>query len=248
MRRWFTSPFVVAFLLSACAAPPARPMGMRMDEGMMERHMAPIPAEYAGLTNPIAPDAASLARGKVIYEANCAACHGASGLGDGPAAESLDPPPAPIAHTSQMLSEAYLFYRVSEGGNFAPFNSAMPAWKEKLREDERWAVINYIRSLEDEGMMGNMPNGMRNDDQMTPGDGILLGGGMTMLMLGGMMLSCVVALAALAAVAVGLIWVARRASGNVRPESPLDILKRRYARGEISAEQFETMKRQLDEK
>ena len=248
MRRWLASPFVVAFLLTACAAPPARPAGMRMGEGMMERHMASIPTEYAGLTNPISPDAESLARGKTIYQAKCAACHGESGLGDGPTAEGLDPPPAPIAHTSQMLSEAYLFYRVSAGGNFAPFNSAMPAWKEQLSEDERWDVINYIRSLEAGGMMGNMPNGMMNDDQMTPGDGILMGGGMTIFMLGGMMLSCVVALAALAVVIVGVIWVARRMGGHVRPEPPLAILKRRYARGEISAEQFETMKRQLDEK
>jgi len=42
------------------------------------------------------------------------------------------------------------------------------------------------------------------------------------------------------------VWAIRHASRSApRAEVPLDILKRRYARGEVSAEQFETMKRQL---
>jgi mono/diheme cytochrome c family protein len=42
-------------------------------------------------------DAASLARGKDIFEANCASCHGVSGKGDGPAAQALNPKPADLA-------------------------------------------------------------------------------------------------------------------------------------------------------
>lgn len=47
-------------------------------------------------------------------------------------------------------------------------------------------------------------------------------------------------------VIAGAVWLARR-MGVVGParETPLDILKARYARGEISAEQFEEMKRRL---
>ncbi len=45
-----------------------------------------------------------------------------------------------------------------------------------------------------------------------------------------------------------VLWLARR-MGLVGParESPLDILRARYARGELSAEQFEAMKRTLRE-
>lgn len=50
----------------------------------------------------------------------------------------------------------------------------------------------------------------------------------------------------------GTIWlfslVLTRITGNHQPpaaESTLDILKRRYARGEISQEQFEDMRREL---
>ncbi len=120
---------------------------MGMGNSMMERHMAPIPAEYAGQTSPITADEESLARGEETYTLLCASCHGDGGMGDGPAGEALDPAPAPIAHTSRMMGDDYLFWRISEGGFMEPFNSTMPAWKEPLDEQTRWDVINYVRAL-----------------------------------------------------------------------------------------------------
>jgi mono/diheme cytochrome c family protein len=120
---------------------------MGMGGGMMARHHATIPAEYAGLTNPIAADDDSLARGAELYAAQCASCHGDGGMGDGPAAAGLDPEPAAIAHSSQMLGEDYLFWRISEGGAMEPFNSTMISWKGVLDEDARWDVINYVQAL-----------------------------------------------------------------------------------------------------
>ncbi len=114
---------------------------------MQARHMAPIPDEYAGLTDPIPADAESLTRGADHFELFCATCHGSEGLGDGPASAGLDPAPPMIAQTSLMTGDDYLFWRISEGGAFDPFNSAMPAWKEILDEQARWDTINYVRSL-----------------------------------------------------------------------------------------------------
>ena len=111
---------------------------------MMERHRATVPAEYAGLTNPVAADEASLARGAEAY-ATCAVCHGDGGLGDGTAAVALDPAPANIAHTSQMMGDDYFFWRITEGG--AEFGTAMPAWGEALDEQTRWDLITYINAL-----------------------------------------------------------------------------------------------------
>ena len=122
--------------------------GMGPDRGMMARHQADVPSDYAGMTNPVPATEESLARGEEIYKTYCETCHGADGMGNGPGGENLDPPPAAIAHTSQMLGDDYLFWRISEGGAMEPFNSAMPAWKEALDEQERWDVINYIRALE----------------------------------------------------------------------------------------------------
>ncbi len=113
--------------------------------GMRERHQASIPAEYEGKANPITADEKSLARGEEIYAQQCATCHGDGGMGDGPAGKGMDPAPAPIAHSSQMLSDSYLFWRISEGG--VQFKTAMIPYKNILTEDEMWDVINYIRAL-----------------------------------------------------------------------------------------------------
>ena len=122
-------------------------MGMGRQSGMMARHRAPLPAAYADLKNPTTADEASLQRGAELFVTHCATCHGDGGMGDGPTGAGLDPSPAPIAHTSQMMGDNYLFYRVSEGGAMEPFNSAMPAWKETLDEQARWDVLNYVQAL-----------------------------------------------------------------------------------------------------
>jgi mono/diheme cytochrome c family protein len=114
---------------------------------MMSRHHATIPDEYANQSNPLTQDEDTLASGAEIYTTQCASCHGEEGMGDGPAAGGLDPQPAPLIHTGRMLGDDYLFWRVSEGGAMAPFNSAMPAWNSALEEEERWQVISYIRQI-----------------------------------------------------------------------------------------------------
>jgi mono/diheme cytochrome c family protein len=138
----------LVMILAACSSqsqetPPGVGIGMG-DNGMMSRHHAEVPAEYAGLKNPIPANSSSLERGASLYATNCASCHGDGGMGDGPAASALDPAPAPVAHSSQMLADDYLFWRISEGG--APFGSSMPAWK-TLDEEARWDMINYMRAL-----------------------------------------------------------------------------------------------------
>jgi putative membrane protein len=68
----------------------------------------------------------------------------------------------------------------------------------------------------------------------------MAGGGLLMLLFWGVVLVAAV---------VGVRWLwdqGRPAAGPARGESPLEILKRRYARGEIEREEFETKKRDLD--
>jgi len=106
-------------VLSACTSFPGGPSGgsapemVPMDPGMMVRHMAPIPADYQRMSNPVPPFEGSIERGEAIYEQSCAVCHGEQGWGDGSAADGLEPRPAPLAHTAGMLSDEYLFYRIS---------------------------------------------------------------------------------------------------------------------------------------
>lgn len=127
------------------ASTSVRPQGMGPGSGMMNRHHAQVPEAFAGLTNPIAADDESMARGEQIYTTHCATCHGDYGNGDGPGGASLDPVPAAIAHTSQMMGDAYLFWRITEGG--IPFETGMLPYRDILDEEGRWDVINYVRAL-----------------------------------------------------------------------------------------------------
>jgi mono/diheme cytochrome c family protein len=120
------------------------------------------------MRNPLVEDAAALAAGQTIFQANCAMCHGPEGNGDGPAAEALDPKPASLTDTAMMqdLSDGYLYWRISEGGQMEPLNSAMPAWKEALSEQEIWQIISYVRTLSD----GHMDDAAVDEEHHEDGD------------------------------------------------------------------------------
>jgi mono/diheme cytochrome c family protein len=119
--------------------------------GSWSRHqhamMSGVPAPYAGSANPLPKNAATLARGAAVYAQHCAACHGASGHGDGPDADTLSPPPSDLAWLSALPMsqwDAYMNWTVSEGG--VPFGTAMPAFKSTLPRSDAWAAIAYIQS------------------------------------------------------------------------------------------------------
>lgn len=114
----------------------------------------PIPAAYADAHIPprVWTDPKMLARGREIYTARCALCHGQRGDGTGPGAANLSPKPGDLTD-AKMVAEmpgSYWVWRVSEGGLVEPFKSkgsAMPAWKTELSLQERWAVIAYAHTL-----------------------------------------------------------------------------------------------------
>jgi mono/diheme cytochrome c family protein len=139
----FVIPIVLSLILAACGGsetttPPAS-AGQALDRP------AP-PEEFADKKSP-GMGSGDVEEGKRLYQVNCASCHGEKGLGDGPSAAMLSPKPLPIATEAASLSDAYLFWRISEGGLMQPFKSAMPSWKSILTEEEIWKVIAYIRNL-----------------------------------------------------------------------------------------------------
>ena len=101
-----------------------------------------VPQTYINLKNPTTADSATLKSAKVLYIKYCAPCHGVTGKGDGPANASLNPNPA--NHTSiTMLNETdgALWYKITVGRNPMPENKSI------LTENQRWELVNYIRTL-----------------------------------------------------------------------------------------------------
>ena len=107
-----------------------------------------VPAEYSGKNNLFGSETPVVESGKTIYQQNCVTCHGEKGMGDGPAAGGLNPKPQPLAANQEGLEDAYLYWRISEGGLRAPFSSAMPSWKAILNEEEIWQLISYLRTID----------------------------------------------------------------------------------------------------
>jgi copper transport protein len=95
--------------------------------------------------NPIPPNADSVAVGEALYAENCFPCHGATGAGDGPVGRTLNPPPADLTlHTQPGVHpDGRLYNWISNGFQ----DSVMPAFSEKLTDEERWHLVNYIRTL-----------------------------------------------------------------------------------------------------
>ncbi|MBS1202568.1 MAG: hypothetical protein H6R22_1077 [Chromatiaceae bacterium] len=123
------------------------PVGQPDAQRRRQATTAGVPAPYRRVQDPLPNTAAIVAAGKNLYAANCSACHGAHGEGDGPAASGLSPAPAnlrALAH-SPMGRDDYLMWAISAGG--AAYGTGMPAFKDSLPEDARWKIIRYLQTL-----------------------------------------------------------------------------------------------------
>ncbi|MGQ0603390.1 MAG: CopD family protein, partial [Anaerolineales bacterium] len=101
--------------------------------------------EVAGPVNPIPPNAASTETGKLLYLANCLPCHGPTGKGDGPVGMTLNPRPADLAQHAVpgVHTDGQLYEWVTNGYP----GSVMPAFKTNLSDEQRWHLINYLRTF-----------------------------------------------------------------------------------------------------
>ena len=106
-----------------------------------------VPAEAAAVKNPTAADDESISRGAAIFSQSCAVCHGDIGKGDGPGAAALSPKPADLhADHVQGNSDGTIFWIVSHGRE----GTVMPAWNTLLSEEQRWDVVNFLRTFREE--------------------------------------------------------------------------------------------------
>ena len=124
--------------------------GMSMNMSRTRHHFARdngIGESYKGQQSPLAASDIDVNKAQVLYQNNCADCHGEQGLGDGAGGAELDPGPTNIARFAKMkmAKDDYLLWTLSEGGE--PVASEMPAFKDVLSADEMWQIVGYLRQL-----------------------------------------------------------------------------------------------------
>lgn len=135
MKKFIFVMLLCTALLAACGG------NKDSSNGDEDAPLATVPAEYAGLANPLGPDAAS--QGADVFKTNCATCHGPQGHGDGPAGQSLDPRPENLAEIQTQVGDDYLFWRIHDGKP----GTSMVAWKGILTEEQIWQTVSFIRTL-----------------------------------------------------------------------------------------------------
>jgi mono/diheme cytochrome c family protein len=98
----------------------------------------------AGVRNPVAPDARSIANGHKYYAINCAVCHGDLGDGNGTlrqANPTYSFAPSLLTDLTKNRSDGYIWGMIRNG------RATMPSYN-RIEEMDRWDVVNYVRGLQ----------------------------------------------------------------------------------------------------
>ena len=122
-------------ILTGCAASAGSPVIIN------ETAVSPVPT--------LNPD--RVAQGEQLYAQHCASCHGANlegapdwkkSLEDG----SLPPPPHDSSGHTWHHPDSLLLTIIAKGGQAVYDNAKMPAFGDKLTEDEITAILDFIKS------------------------------------------------------------------------------------------------------
>ncbi|HYM25137.1 MAG TPA: c-type cytochrome, partial [Vicinamibacterales bacterium] len=133
---------VVALGAAACSSKPAADTAS-LTPPFLETPVAPRPHTTA----------ATVAKGKQVYDANCVQCHGPEGRGDGYGAPFLVPPPRDFTagqfkfrttSSGQLPTDDDLFRTISRGAS----GTGMPPWKYLLPDEDRWALVDYVKTFD----------------------------------------------------------------------------------------------------
>ena len=110
------------------------------DQAVPLQGQSVIPEEFPD--NPVAADEISVQRGEILYDINCQLCHGSGGQGDGPLSDYFDRTPENLVgpETAAEFDGSVYLAIVNGFGE-------MPPLAENLTVQERWDVINYIRTF-----------------------------------------------------------------------------------------------------
>ena len=107
-----------------------------------------LPADADKTKNPVTASAESIEKGKALYldptKGNCIFCHGETGTGNEANMPRLRRKPADLTNKERMTAQTdgELFWKITKG-----ITGIMPGREKKMTEEERWDVVNYVRTL-----------------------------------------------------------------------------------------------------
>ncbi|MBW6534960.1 MAG: c-type cytochrome [Mariniphaga sp.] len=135
--KFLTSSIVIFFagmLMAAFVSP---------TENMAKQKEWDIPAKYKEMENPYAGDKSLEKVGEMLYMKNCRLCHGNKGEGNGPKAKLMKLEIIPFSDAKfQAHNDGEIYYMAIIG------KDEMPNFEKIISDEEdRWAVINYVRTL-----------------------------------------------------------------------------------------------------
>lgn len=100
------------------------------------------PKSADAIKNPLKGNSTATAEGKKLFAQMCAICHGNKGKGDGMAGMSLNPRPTNFTKESvQAQTDGAIYWKLTEG------RAPMASYKAALKPNQRWQLVNYIRTF-----------------------------------------------------------------------------------------------------
>ena len=104
--------------------------------------------------NPLHSSFEVLQRGQKMYYTYCGVCHGMTGRGDGPvAAKTILRPPSLVNQKIKDWADGGIYHIIVAGrGLMGSFASQIP------NEQDRWALVHFIRRLQDYAIEEETPN------------------------------------------------------------------------------------------
>lgn len=135
-------PILLGFLLIISA-----PLSQEKKEAQGQKPPAEpefkIPPAEAKRENPAKADSASIAAGRRLFQTQCVMCHGRNGDGKGDLAEPMQLTMRDYRDADALkdFTDGELFYILTKG------KGKMPGEEERMKPEQRWNMINYIRSL-----------------------------------------------------------------------------------------------------
>lgn len=122
--------------------------GMRMPvSGSVARGHLPLGSlsqeQAHHLANPLARTDQTLGLGKQKFTERCSVCHGALADGNGSLTAAYGAKPANLQSAQfRQYTDGQIYWVITNGKN------AMPSHAADLNEDQRWAVVHYVRALQ----------------------------------------------------------------------------------------------------